>query len=94
MELQNIFDRMKSGLGDSELDDIIQNVELDGQKTTSQPSIRVPMAKRITGTAQSAVSPSKTKLVSGGMKDTKLLLEEVKKARLLLCISDMGNVSK
>ena len=62
---------MKSGLGDSELDSIIQNIDLGGQKTFSQPQARVPLAKRKAGADQST-SPSKT-------KDGKLLLEEIKK---------------
>ena len=74
---------MRSGLGDSEIDSILQNVTSADEQSLLKPG-RVGVAKKKPPGDQ-LTSPSKTK--AAVTKDTKVLLEETKKVSYLFLSS-------
>ena len=74
---------MRSALGDSEIDSILQNVTSADEQSLLKPG-RVGVAKKKPPGDQ-LTSPSKTK--AAVTKDTKVLLEETKKVSYLFLSS-------
>ena len=77
LELQSIFDSMKSALGESELDSIIQNIASGDQQGHAKSRIKVSPTKLKQG-AQTTVKP-----ISSSSKEGKMMLEEMKKVKLI-----------
>ena len=72
---------MRSALGDSEIDSILQNVTSSDEQSLLKPG-RVGVAKKKPHGDQ-LTSPSKTK--AAVTKDTKVLFEETKKVSYCMC---------
>ena len=73
---------MRSALGDSEMDSIIQSVASADEQGLLRPGARVGVTKKKPPGDQ-LTSPSKTK--ASVTKDTKVLLEETKKVSYCIC---------
>ena len=78
VELQNVFDVMKSALGDSELDSIMHSISGKDQKPISKS-----MSRKKPGSDQ-VLSPTKSKPTASSTKEGKVLLEEMKKVSNIL----------
>ena len=74
---------MRSALGDSEMDSIIQSVASADEQGLLRPGARVGVTKKKPPGDQ-LTSPSKTK--ASVTKDTKVLLEETKKVWYCICL--------
>ena len=83
LELQSILKLMRSALGDSEMDSIIQSVASPDEQGLLRPGARVGVTKKKPPGDQ-LTSPSKTK--ASVTKDTKVLLEETKKVWYCICL--------
>ena len=78
LELQNIFSALKSALGDSELDSIIQTINAGDQQMFSKSGSKPSTMKKKMAHDQSG-SPTKMKSISTSSKEGKAMLEEMKK---------------
>ena len=83
LELQNIFDSMKSALGESELDSIIQNIASGDQQAYAKSRIKVSTTKQKQG-AELFGAPTTIKSLSSSSKEGKIMLEEMKKVILFI----------
>lgn len=86
LELQNIFSAMKSALGDSEMDSIIQNITSgDHSKSGSKASTTKKKMDQFG-------SPTKMKSISTSSKEGKAMLEEMKKVIYCFWLLNSNNV--
>ena len=83
LELQNVFDTMKSSLGESELDSIMQSISSKDQQGYAKLGSKPPSIKKKPG-GDLLGTPSNVKSISNTSKEGKIMIEEVKKV-IYLC---------
>ena len=78
LELQNVFDTMKSALGESELDSIMQNISSKDQHGYAKLGTKIPSIKKKPG-GDLLGAQSNVKSISSTSKEGKIMIEEMKK---------------
>ena len=90
LELQNVFDTMKTALGESELDSIMQNILSKDQQGYAKLGSKTPSIKKKPG-GDLLGTPSNVKSISNTSKEGKIMIEEMKKV-MYLCQLSMKNL--
>ena len=78
LELQNVFDTMKSALGESELDSIMQNISSKDQQGYAKSGPKISSTKKKTCGDLFSTS-SNVKSISSTSKEGKIMIDEMKK---------------
>ena len=78
LELQNVLDTMKSALGESELDSIMQTISSKDQQGYAKLGTKIPSTKKKPG-GDLLGTPSNVKSISNSSKEGKIMIEEMKK---------------